>query len=57
MRRRSETATPSRIVDYSAARAEAIKRLGDRYLLAKPINAARSPRSSKEPAPAPTNDH
>jgi hypothetical protein len=25
-------------VDYSAARAQAIKWLGDRYLLAKPIN-------------------
>ena len=27
------------IVDYSAARAQAIRWLGDRYLLAKPINA------------------
>ena len=27
------------IVDYSAARARAIQWLGDRYLLAKPINA------------------
>ena len=27
------------IVDYSAARDRAIKWLGDRYLLAKPINA------------------
>jgi hypothetical protein len=26
------------VVDYSAARAAAIRRLGDRYLLAKPIN-------------------
>lgn len=26
-------------VDYSAARAQAIKWLGDRYLLARPINA------------------
>jgi hypothetical protein len=26
-------------VDYSAARAQAIRRLGDRYLLAKPINS------------------
>lgn len=26
------------IVDYSAARAKAIEWLGDRYLLAKPIN-------------------
>ena len=30
-----------RVVDYSAARAKAIEWLGDRYLLAKPIN--RSP--------------
>ena len=28
----------SRVVDYSAARARAIRWLGDRYLLAKPIN-------------------
>ena len=28
------------IVDYSAARARAIQWLGDRYLLAKPINAS-----------------
>ena len=27
------------VVDYSAARARAIEWLGDRYLLAKPINA------------------
>lgn len=27
-----------RVVDYSAARAKAIEWLGDRYLLAKPIN-------------------
>jgi hypothetical protein len=31
------------VADYSAARAQAIKWLGDRYLLAKPINAERSP--------------
>ena len=30
------------VVDYSAARARAIKWLGDRYLLAKPINANES---------------
>jgi hypothetical protein len=29
------------VVDYSAARAQAIRWLGDRYLLAKPINANR----------------
>jgi hypothetical protein len=28
-------------VDYGAARAHAIRWLGDRYLLAKPINASR----------------
>jgi len=27
-------------VDYSAARAQAIRWLGDRYLLAKPINSS-----------------
>ncbi|HEX3843402.1 MAG TPA: hypothetical protein VHV80_03485, partial [Steroidobacteraceae bacterium] len=31
------------IVDYSAARAKAIAWLGDRYLLAKPINRRTSP--------------
>lgn len=30
------------VVDYSAARARAIRWLGDRYLLAKPINAQRT---------------
>jgi hypothetical protein len=30
------------VVDYSAARARAIEWLGDRYLLAKPVNAAES---------------
>ena len=57
MKRRSATATPSWIVDYSAARADAIKRLGERYLLAKPINGPRSARSGKEPAPTPATDH
>jgi hypothetical protein len=28
------------LVDYSAARARAIEWLGDRYLLAKPVNAS-----------------
>ena len=37
MRRKSEF-NPAWVVDYSAARADAIRRLGDRYLLAKPIN-------------------
>jgi hypothetical protein len=35
-------------VDYSAARARAIRWLGDRYLLAKPINAAAL---ARRPAP------
>ena len=30
------------VVDYSAARERAIKWLGDRYLLARPINLAES---------------
>jgi hypothetical protein len=30
------------VVDYGAARARAIKWLGDRYLLAKPVNAGAS---------------
>ena len=37
MKRKSEL-KPVWVVDYSAARAEAIRRLGDRYLLARPIN-------------------
>lgn len=32
--------TQSWVVDYSVARAKAIAWLGDRYLLAKPINRA-----------------
>jgi len=47
------------VVDYDAARAQAIRWLGDRYLLAKPINritgnsatspaGARSPRAAQE---------
>jgi hypothetical protein len=34
------------VVDYSEARARAIKWLGDRYLLAKPINASETARRS-----------
>ena len=30
------------VVDYSAARARAIEWLGDRYLLAKPVNVSES---------------
>lgn len=42
MKPRKCTPSPaSWVVDYSAARARAIKRLGDRYLLARPINASR----------------
>lgn len=33
------------IVDYSAARAQAIDWLGDRYLLARPINVSAAQRS------------
>jgi hypothetical protein len=40
------------IVDYSGARAKAIEWLGDRYLLAKPINRNTAPvRSSAARAP------
>lgn len=41
MKRTNEQASKW-VVDYSAQRAEAIKRLGDRYLLARPINAGHS---------------
>jgi len=41
------------VVDYSAARAKAIRWLGDRYLLAKPINATRSPWPKLAPAVLP----
>jgi hypothetical protein len=34
------------VVDYSAARARAIEWLGDRYLLAKPLNAGESGRKA-----------
>jgi hypothetical protein len=37
MKRRTDP-TPAWIVDYSVARAHAIRWLGDRYLLARPIN-------------------
>jgi hypothetical protein len=39
------------VVDYSAARMQAIRWLGDRYLLAKPINA----RETSSPASAAQN--
>ncbi|MGA7540646.1 MAG: hypothetical protein WBW93_17955 [Steroidobacteraceae bacterium] len=43
------------VVDYSAARAKAIEWLGDRYLLAKPINrtsAASSVKGGQRPTTA-----
>jgi hypothetical protein len=48
--KRKETPTPTWVVDYSTARAHAIRWLGDRYLLARPINGARY--GSRPPAPA-----
>lgn len=45
--------TRSWVVDYSAARAKAIEWLGDRYLLARPINrlaAAARARGEHRPA-------
>jgi hypothetical protein len=45
-----EIPTPAWVVDYSTARAHAIRWLGDRYLLARPINGARY--GSRPPAPA-----
>jgi hypothetical protein len=42
MKRNKSEPTPAWVVDYSAARARAIRWLGDRYLLAKPINRKRS---------------
>lgn len=38
------------VVDYSAARAHAIRWLGDRYLLARPINAPPYGRVPRRPA-------
>lgn len=38
------------VVDYSAARERAVKWLGDRYLLARPINGRTSPRKHTEEA-------
>jgi hypothetical protein len=42
------------VVDYSAARAKAIEWLGDRYLLAKPVNrssASNHAKGGQRPAP------
>lgn len=44
-----EKPAPTWVVDYSAARAHAIRWLGERYLLARPINARQY--GSREPAP------
>jgi len=41
------------VIDYSAARAQAIRWLGDRYLLAKPINATRYSPGKLVPAVTP----
>jgi hypothetical protein len=41
------------VVDYSAARERAIRWLGDRYLLAKPINGTRYSWPKHAPANAP----
>ncbi len=46
--KRKEMSQSTWVVDYSAARAHAIRWLGDRYLLARPINAGRG---SRPPAP------
>jgi len=42
------------VVDYSAARLRAIQRLGDRYLLARPINARSSISRRPDPMELPT---
>jgi hypothetical protein len=39
MKRNKSELTAAWVVDYGAARAHAIRWLGDRYLLARPINA------------------
>ena len=43
--------------DYSAAIARAVEWLGDRYLLAKPINTISSFRASTGANPAPAKVH
>jgi len=46
------------VVDYSAARAKAIEWLGERYLLAKPINRRFGTSDHRgEPQPALTTHH
>jgi hypothetical protein len=39
-RKREKLSAPTWVVDYSVARAHAIRWLGERYLLARPINAS-----------------
>jgi hypothetical protein len=41
------------VVDYSAARAKAIEWLGDRYLLARPVNRLAARRAAVRQWPAP----
>jgi hypothetical protein len=43
------------VVDYSAARAKAIAWLGDRYLLAKPVNRLSGRRAGVRQWPAPVS--
>jgi hypothetical protein len=45
------------IVDYSGARAKAIEWLGDRYLLAKPINRNTAPVRSSAVRVSTTEEH
>jgi hypothetical protein len=55
MNRQSDISEKARswVVDYSAARAKAIEWLGDRYLLARPINRIRTAgRAAGEHRPA-----
>ncbi len=44
------------VVDYSAARAQAIRWLGDRYLLAKPLNGRQHPRAAIDTAAGTSGD-
>jgi hypothetical protein len=49
MKRNKRESTPAWVVDYSEARAHAIRWLGDRYLLARPINRKRDTSRSLPP--------
>ncbi len=44
------------VVDYSAARARAIEWLGDRYLLARPVNRRSGTHTTSSERSAPRND-